>query len=230
MKAISVLFALGALAFAMAQEKPQPPLITVSGNSQVKADPDEATVRLGVTKQAPTAADAQNQANQVMQALLSRFEELRIEKRDIQTTRLTVNPVYSQGGTAPTIVGYRANSMVTVRMTDFALIGKVIDASIAVGGNTLEGVSFGLRNDLPARLEALKQAASEAKAKAEALAEALGVKLGALHEVVEGGATWEPMPTMQMARAGAPTAPTPVEPGQITVSATVTVRYVILGG
>lgn len=230
MKAFSVLFALGALALSMAQDKPQVPLITVTGNGQVMADPDEATVRLGVTKQAATAADAQNQANQVMQGLLSRIEGLGIQERDIRTTRLMVNPVYSQTGTVPTIVGYRASSLISVRLTDFVLVGKVIDASIAVGGNTLEGVSFGLRNDLPSRLEALQEAAVEAKAKAEALAEALGVKLGALYEVVEGGASWSPMPGMEMARGAVAGTPTPVEPGQITVTASVTVKYVILSG
>jgi uncharacterized protein YggE len=230
MKALFMTIACAAMTIAIAQEKQQIPLITTTGNGLILADPDEATVRLGVTKQARTAAEAQAQANEVIQPLLSRIDALGIDRKNVQTSRLMLNPVYSSQPGAQTIVGYRATSTLSIRLTDFTLIGKVIDASIAVGGNTLEGVSFGLRDDMSARLEALKQAAQEAKAKAEALAAALGVRLGVLFEVVEGGASWAPM-AMDFAKTEAMVqAETPVEPGQITVTASVTVRYVIISG
>jgi uncharacterized protein YggE len=228
MKALFMTIACAAMTIAIAQEKQQIPLITTTGNGLILADPDEATVRLGVTKQARTAAEAQAQANEVIQPLLSRIDALGIDRKNVQTSRLMLNPVYSSQPGAQTIVGYRATSTLSIRLTDFTLIGKVIDASIAVGGNTLEGVSFGLRDDMSARLEALKQAAQEAKA--EALAAALGVRLGVLFEVVEGGASWAPM-AMDFAKTEAMVqAETPVEPGQITVTASVTVRYVIISG
>jgi uncharacterized protein len=228
MRKIFVIVAFAAFSVAIGQEKPQIPLITVSGEGLIRVDPDEATVRLGVTKQAASAAEAQSQANQVMQALLARIDGLGIDKANVQTSRLMLNPIYSNQPTPQTVVGYRASNTLSIRLSDFSLIGKVIDASIAVGGNTLEGVSFGLRNDLAARLDALREAAREAKAKAEALADALGVRLGMLFEVVEGGASWAPM-QMEMARGGVQGgAPTPVEPGQVSVSAAITVRYMIL--
>ena len=52
-----------------ARAEPVPSLV-VAGRGEVRAAPDEATVRLGVLAQAATAGAAQQQANQTVTALL----------------------------------------------------------------------------------------------------------------------------------------------------------------
>src|SRR5262245_34993488 len=59
--------------------------ITVQGQGQVRADPDEATVRLGVLTQDATARAAQDKANQVSAALLDAVAKLGVPRQDVQT-------------------------------------------------------------------------------------------------------------------------------------------------
>src|SRR5436853_150931 len=73
------------------------------------------------------------------------------------------------------------------RVEDLALIGRLLDAGVGAGANTLEGVEFGLRNETPARIQALASAVAEAKRKASAIADALGVRLVRVQDAEEGG-------------------------------------------
>ena len=126
---------------------------------------------------------------------------------------------------APRIVAYTAANSVSIRLSNLTLVGSVIDAGLKAGANQLEGVQFGLRNDLPAREEALKQAVQEARSKAQVMADALHVKLAEVLEVSESGVSIAPFAEIAQASRLAVSAETPVSPGQIQVQANVTIRY-----
>ena len=216
------------------RESPLPPVLVVNGNAQVDATPDEATVRLGVVRQEATAQAAQEQANRAAQAILAEMAKLGIPATRIRTSRLTLTPVYapqprSDSRDAPRIVSYSASNQVAVELTNLSQIGPVIDAGLRVGANHVEGVQFRLKDDLPVREQALKQAVAEARRKAEVMAEALGVRLVGVQEVMESGVSVLDrvgFAGVAMAAAREDT-PTPVSPGQLEVSASVTVKYVI---
>jgi uncharacterized protein YggE len=105
-------------------------------------------------------------------------------------------------------------------------VGTVIDAGLKAGANQLEGVQFLLRNELPAREQALKEAVQEARGKAQTMADALRVNLAEVIEASEGGVSVVPRIEAKFSTAAA-TAPdsTPVSPGEISVRASVTIRY-----
>lgn len=211
-----------------AQESRDPQnVISVTGTAQVFAAPDEAIVRLGVLETAANAQDAESQANTVIQKLLTSLKALGIAKENIQTSRMSLSPVYNQPrpGEAMKISGYQAQDLLSVRLSDFALVGKVVDAGTAAGVNNVEGIDFQLRNSREQRSQAYKEAVADARSKADAIAEALGVKIAGIYDVQteSGGMIPQPRTMSMMARGGA--APTPVEPGQLEVSATVTIRY-----
>ncbi|MGH7213989.1 MAG: SIMPL domain-containing protein [Tepidisphaeraceae bacterium] len=210
------------------------PSLTVSGDAEVSVAPDRATVRLGAVGQAPTAAEAQNKVNEVVARAIDAIKDAGIDEKDIQTSGLSLQPVYTQPqrGEAmapdfqPRIVAYRASNTVQVTVNDVAKVGDAIDAGVKSGANQLEGISFDLKDDAAQRREALAQAVQEARAKAEALATAAGVKLGAFLDISESGVQVFPhqMPMMAM-RAEMGHAATPVQPGQVRVHASVTLRY-----
>ncbi len=209
------------------------PSITVNGSGEVRAEPDEAVVQLGVVAQTDSARQAQQEANRIGQAILQGVSALGVPKEAIQTAQLVLTPVYDQPSPqrqapqAPHVVGYRASNVVSVRLDDLAKVGPVIDAAIGAGANRVEGVDFQLKDDREARESALQQAVAEARGKARAIAAALDVKLGAVLDVQEGGVS------IQTPKYGAPrmlamearSAETPVSAGQVTVSANVTLRY-----
>jgi len=203
-------------------------VLTVSGNGEVRVEPDLATVRLGIVGQAETARVAQDAVNHVGAAILDALADVGVDD-DIQTAGLNLTPLYRRmrADGEPEIIGYRASNTVSVRVTDVRLVGGIIDAGLEAGANQLQGVSFGLQDDLAAREEALRMAIAEARRKAEAMADALGAKLAGVLRVNEGG-VFVQRPVMEMgarARAAQQMTPTPVAPGSVSVSASVSIEY-----
>ncbi len=212
--------------------RPGAATLTVTGHGEVQARPDKAAVRLGAQEQAETAMAAQQAVNTAMQKVLAEIKKLGIPENRLRTAGLTLSPVFAppKPNAEPEparVIGYRASNTVQIDLTDPRQIGAVIDAGNTAGANRVEGVSFGLADDLPFRTEALRLAAREAQAKASALAEALGVKLISVRRVNQEAMNIpRPLSTYSgMARAA--TAATPVEPGEITVEASITVEYQI---
>lgn len=101
----------------------------------------------------------------------------------------------------------------------------MIDAGVEAGATDLQALRFGLADDGPIRRQALQQAAREVRAKAEAIAGAVGVSLGELLEVNEASPGIIPVRDFAVAGEALRAAPTPVEPGELTIRAMVTVRY-----
>jgi uncharacterized protein YggE len=209
--------------------------ITVTGNGQTSTEPDRAVIRLGATEQLAEAAAAQIKVNETMQKALAAIEKVGIPRRSIRTTGLTLTPIYASQKSSPPIepriVAYRAGNTIEVTVEQLDLVGKIIDAGLTAGANQLQGISFGLKNDLPQRTRALTMAAEEAEAKAQTIARALRVRLSDVLEITESGVHLVPQREyFAGARAMAADAMrTPVESGEVQVQATVTVRYEILG-
>jgi uncharacterized protein YggE len=209
-----------------AAQPANPSVLVVYGNSEVRAVPDQAIVRLGIVRQATVAQTAQEEANSVAQEILSAITKVGVAQKDIQTARLILSPVYAPRTTDQKIVSYNATNTVSIRLDNLGLVGSVIDAGLKAGANQLEGVQFSLRNELPAREQALKEAVQEARGKAQAMADALRVNLADVIEASEGGVSVVPRIEAKFSTA-AGTAPdsTPVSPGEISVRANVTIRY-----
>ena len=213
-----------------AQTPTEGPVLRVRGSAEVRVAPDLAVVRLGIAEEEPTARGAQNAVNNVAGAILEAVRGVGIAERNVQTVRLVLSPVYSPRGPGdreePRIVGYRASNTVSVRVENLELVGQVIDAALDVGANQMEGVSFGLQDDQTVRQQALRQAIAEARGKANAMADALGVELEAIMAVTEDN-VFVRQPVMEaasiMALQGG--APTSVSPGEVSVSASVSIEY-----
>ena len=209
----------------------EPSVLTVTGFGEVRIAPDEATVQLGVTRQRETAQEAQEQVNEVAQGILNAVIQLNVRAEHIQTSDLRLSPVYTTrrpgSSSEPRVVAYRASNMVSVRLENLSLVGLVIDAAMKAGGNQLQGVHFALRNDLSAREQALKEAVKAAAQKAKAISEALDVKIIEVIEVNEGSVSVRRVTPQRFAASLAEVnaAATPVSPGQLTVRASVTIRY-----
>ena len=210
------------------------PALTVRGSSEVAASPDQALVQLGAAARTERATDAQQKVNRIVASILEAVKAAGIPAENISTAELSLVPVYEQTsrkpvepGGLPRIVGYSATNVVRVEINEINKVGDVIDAGINAGANRLEGLSFALREDTLLRQKALQQAALNARQKAEAIASALNLRLVRILEITEEGVhTLQPQFRMQRMVSAAAEA-TPVEPGQIQVSASVTVGYQI---
>lgn len=221
---------------ASAQEaapRANPPRIVVVGEGEATLAPDMAIVSLAVMREAATAREALDAANEAMAAVIAAMKEAGIEARDLQTSGLQINPryVYPQGGDQeqqPRIVAYQVANTLSVRVRDIATVGEIIDRSVTLGVN--QGGSISFTNDDPAAAttEARKLAVRDAVARATTLAEAAGVTLGPIVELSEHSLTPPPMPMGGRAfRMEAAADAVPVEAGENSYRVQVSVTFEI---
>jgi uncharacterized protein len=221
---LSTALALPIAAPAIAQDA-MPRTISVTGTGTIETSPDMATLMIGVTNQAETAAAALTANSAATEAVIARLTASGIEPRDMQTSNLYISPNFTgYDSSTPTISGYIASNSLTVRVRKLDTTGAVLDAAVADGANTLNGLTFGLSNPEPVYNEARKEAVADARAKAELLAEAAGVKLGAIQSITDGGALTDPAP---LYRDAASEAPVPVVGGELGLIANVSVTFEI---
>jgi hypothetical protein len=205
-------------------EPASPRLIRAAGSAQISVKPDQAEINIGVVSEAETAKAAAAANAEDSAKVIEQLKKAGGPDTEIRTVNYSVHPRYqhSNDGRDPKITGFTANNTVRVKLNDLAKVGELIDLATQTGANQIHGIQFTLRNEQAARGQALQQATQEAMASAEAMAAAIGAKLGQVRSVEEQGAE-PPRPMHMMAMAEARGAATPIEPGTIEVSASVTV-------
>jgi uncharacterized protein YggE len=156
-----------------------------------------------------------------MTAVLTAIKDAGIADRDIQTSRLSLQPQYdpNKSGTAR-LTGFQATNQVTVRIRDIDKLPTVLDRAIGAGANEMSGIEFVVSEQSKLLDQARDDAITDARRKAELYAKAAGAKLGRVVSITEEGSSPPPRP-MQAMRAGA----VPVAPGEQTLRAVVTVSY-----
>lgn len=237
----AMLAAAGAASPAMAQAVSSAPVVapgnamlTVSADGRSTRTPDLAVFSAGVTTQAKTASAALTQNAEQMNAVIAALKASGIAERDIQTSNLSVNPVYGQpradanGNVSgdPVIIGYQATNQVEVKQRKIGNYGKTIDTLVNAGANQVSGPSFQLDNPDVASDEARVEAMKKARARADLYARAAGLSVKRILTISESGG-YAPQPMVMFARADAMVAkaPSPVAAGEVQVGANVTVTF-----
>lgn len=198
--------------------------LTVNASGSVYAAPDQATVQLGVSSQASTAADALKQNSADTTAVIEAIKKLGVDAKDISTSNFNVYPTYDTSGTR--INGYQVNNSVTVVIRDIAASGTLLDQVVTAGANNISGLNFGIADASQYQADARTKAIEAARAKAEAMAKAAGVSLGDIVSINESVNYQPEMPYARGMVADAAMA-VPVETGQQEVSVSVTLVYEI---
>lgn len=212
-------------------------LLNVAAEGKVARMPDLAVFSAGVTTQGKTAGEALTENAQRMTAVIAALRKAGIAERDIQTSNLSVNPVYGQPKrlpdgsyeqTDPVIIGYQATNQVSVRQRKLDQYGKVIDTLVAAGANQVNGPSFQIDSPEGALDEARVAAIGKARARADLYAKAAGLRVVRVLSISEnGGFAPPPQPPIMFARADMAAAPkaSPVAAGELEMTVTVNVSY-----
>lgn len=203
-------------------------LLSVSAEGLSEGRPDMAIINLGVTTEGQTAAAALAENARRMTALNAALRRAGVAERDIQTSNVSVYPQQQYvEGQQPRITGYQANNSVTAKVRRIDTTGRVVDAAVAAGGNTVNGVSFTYQ-DVDAQMDAARRdAIAKARARAELYANALGMRVARIVAVNEGGGYSPPYPVPMMAErmAAGDAASTPISPGQVETRVNVNVTF-----
>lgn len=210
--------------------RPQPPTISTSASADAKYAPDRATVSIAVQTQAPTASVASAENARRQMAVLNSLRALGLTNEELSTTGYTVSPEYKYSqNNSPTLVGYTVTNTVVANVHDLKQIGKVLDSAVGSGSNSISSLEFYAANTDVPRQQSISAAVAKARADAESAARAAGGTLGPLLRLNIGGASPPPPQPMYLAKtAMAERAPTPINPGQQTITTTISADWIFL--
>ena len=219
--------------------------ITVSASSETKVVPDKARVSFSVVTEDKEAEKCQSENATKVNAVIEALGKLGIEETSIQTSYSDLSPRYGSLVTDSkgkgdddvaydewTITGYEMTTELTVSDLAIDSVGPAIEACVAAGANGSDGVEYYASNYDEAYNEALTRALETAKAKAENIATATGTSLGKAVNVVEGYQDTSAryvtaMNDMAYEESADGAAAAKTMPGQVDISANVTVTYAI---
>lgn len=199
----------------------------VSGEGKVFVSPDMAKISAGVSSQAPTVKQAQNQLNSTINQVSGAIKNQGVDAKDIKTETYSIYPDYNYSGPSPKIKGYTASANLTILVRDIDKINSIIDTATQSGANQIGGLSFEVEDKAKAENEAREKAVAEAKQKAENAAKIAGFKLGRIVNYTE---SFDNMPRpLPLAGGGIAekAIPTQVEPGSSEVKVVVTLSFEI---
>lgn len=204
--------------------KNSPREITVVGTGKVQGEPDTLQATIGAQASGDDVSSAIAAVNAAADKVITAVKNAGVEAADIQTEQMSITPNNTNPppGQASQVSGYQATNTVRVTIRDLSKASEILDQAIAAGGNAtrLDGVSFSINDDSKLMAGARERAFDDAKAKAKQYAKLSNGSLGdvvSIDEQVNGGGQ------QPMARTMA--AMPPVEPGQQTVSVSVTVKW-----
>ena len=201
--------------------------ITLNGKGTVDHAPDIAMISVGVSVEAETASTAMSQQSTKMNGVFAAVKAAGIADRDMQTSNLSLNPVYEYpNNQRPRLTGYNASNQITIKVRDLKSLGKTLDAVVKGGGNTINGVSFSIDKPESYQNEARVEAIKDAAAKAELYANAVGYKVKRIVTVSENEYFPQPIPMMQRMQVGNQAAEsTPIAAGEVSLTQTVSVTF-----
>jgi uncharacterized protein len=213
---------------------PTSTLLSVSAQGRSTRQPDLAVFSAGVSTQGKTAGEALAINSAAMSRVITALKRAGIADRDIQTSNLSLSPVYAPPVRQPDgsyqqneqrIVGYTVNNQVSVKQRKLGDYGNVIDTLVTAGANQVNGPNFQLDDNEAALDEARLDAMKRARARSELYARAAGLRVVRIVSISEGGGYSQPMPVgyakMAMADAAAP----PVQAGELELSASLQVLF-----
>ncbi len=226
---------------ALADQETPLHAIAVAGEAQSWINPDYATIEIGVITQGPLVGDALSDNNARMSKVIGALRRLGIADGDIHTSNFDISPKYQkmepgeydEDALRP-IVGYKVANKVTVTVTDMTKIARIVDTSVEAGANASGKIDFHVHH-VGDYMDKVRSAAIEnARHKAQVLTAAAHAELGAVLSITDNesntsyngraGGTRD-MDDMEMVVVTGSRIPTPVLPGQISISAQVTVLY-----
>lgn len=216
--------------------------ITVTGNGSASGSPDIANLQIGVEIFDSDLSAAFSQANERIDTIINAVVEAGVAREDIRTMGLNVFVDRSMGPMGPATSSaagepgqppetppqnYVVSNQLRVTVRDISNAADVINVAVENGANNIYGLEFNIDDRTELEGEARVDAMADARARAEHLAEIAGVELGEVLMINEGfSGVPGPFP-MAMSGIGGGGDGATVEPGQLSVSMSVTVTYAI---
>lgn len=231
-----VLAALVCPVVSAAADGTQDRVISTQASAQLQVTPDRAQATCSVQTENADVKVAQAANAVTMDGVINALVNAGINRSDIRTTGYSIYPVYDD--TTPLPFGqkvkyYRVTNSVQVTIRDITRTGEIIDIAVGAGANSVDSVNFMVSEEMEQayRAQVLASAVKKARADADTIAAAAGVTITGVQQISSQGYYAPVISDTARYAAGAEAksaaVPTPVEPGQVTISAQVSASYLI---
>ena len=205
--------------------------ISVSGKATVTAQPDIARISMAVVERNESLSTAQQAASATSAKILRLLDNLRVDRKDVDTTGLNIRPDYrwNRAAEKQELVGYIVERRIMVELRDLDNLGKLLEGAVDAGANQVSPPQFDHTDRAGLHRRALADAVRDARANADVMVVAAGAELGDVVSISSGGMPPQPRPMMRAmaADAVAESAAESYVAGDIRFDANVSIVYEI---
>lgn len=213
----------------VANAVPPQRLLNVTGTGTVYLQPDVAYITIGVHTELPTAAEAVADNNTQTQQVIDALKTFGLKAADIRTAYFSIYPSvqYDPQTSERRGTTYVVDNSVYVTVRDIEKLGDLLDATLSAGANSVNSIQFDVEDKAQATKEARDAAVKDAQVQAKELADAAGLALGGLQRIDYYSST-PPQVFSGYGKGGgggAEAAAVPIQTGQLSITATVSISY-----
>lgn len=222
---IAVLCAAGLAAApaAFAAAACTPHSVNVSGNGEAKAAPGIYVFHLGVSHRSTDVRAANAAVDRSAAAVVTAARKAGLAKADIQSTNVSINPVYNPKAQPNEPQVYEVTRNITLTLRDPARYADLVESLIQAGVNRISNIEAKPADPQALADRALSAAVANAKHKAALIAKSLGVTLGPAISLNESGQGPRPLVMGAMQARSAENGG--YEPGMITTQTQVSASF-----
>ena len=225
----------------LAQNPIEPPLITVSGQAEVRVPPDEVVFTLDVEFVDRDMLAAKNKTDDSVKQVLVIARKQGVKAEDVQTSQISVEPkyntddlTYEQRRTVKrAFVGYEVSKTIAIRLRDILKFDEVLSDVLKAGVTKVSNVEFRDSQIRRHKDQARAMAMKAAQEKASLMAREIGQSIGPAYSISEGGGpsyrdnsnVTQNSTTTISGSLSDRESDSAIAPGSISVTAQVTVRF-----
>ena len=199
-------------------------LMTVKGVADLTVVPDTVQIQLEVSTENKELSLAQSENALIMNRVIDSLVEFGVNREDITTVSYHIFPQYNYIENEQVLRGYEVTNAISIKSTAIDQIGKLIDIAVENGVNRVSNIQFTSSNEQLYYQQALSLALKDATVKAQTISETMHLQFDPtptkiVEQFPEQPAVYRAFSSTEQRLS------TPIEPGQITVSATVKVQF-----
>ncbi len=200
--------------------------IDVTETAEIKKDADRLVINVGVETQGNSASEAEDKNKEITNKIYESLKSLGLNEDEYSTE--SYNVYTDRNWENNQIKGYIVSHNIKIDTEKIDMAGKILDVSIDSGANQIYGLQFTLKEETEkaAREEAYTKASEGARIKAESIAKGLGVKITKIVKITDSTFNYIPyMTDVAYSEVEAKGADMNIQPGDVTVSASISVSY-----
>jgi uncharacterized protein YggE len=215
----------------------EPPLITVTGQAEVRVPPDEVVFTLEAENVDKQLMVANKKTDDIVRQVLAIARKHNVKPEDVQTSYISVEPKYNWDDMSfeerekvkRVFIGYEVSKTTVIRLRDISRFSELLADVLQAGITRLSNLEFRDSQIRKHRDQARVMAIRAAQEKANLLAREIGQSIGPAYSISEyagdSGRSNLNQNATSIISGDLSSSESAIAPGSISVTAQVTVRF-----